>query len=395
MTFAHPYALLLGLLAIAVVVLYWLRTRTRREPVATGMFWQQVFAEERFRERWRPWRHKVSLGLQLLLLVLLVIALAGPQIPPPRQIVLIVDNGASMNATDVSPNRLEAARETAQRLIAAMREGDEMALLASGGSPAVLSGLTADQDVLQTAVASLAGGNGPSEMKATVELASEMLRSSPTRGRIVALSDGCFDGATEMLAGGKVELPRVGTRPSNSAITRLVARRTTVDALVCQILVEVRHFSDQPGTGRIVLTTGGRDVKPIADEHLQLKPDETWQKVFEVKMPTAGQIAARLEATDAYPADNEAVAEVPVVGAASRAAPELDTTIASGSGHPGTAQWSVVGRTYDLRAPGGLGIEAESLAATPPGPALWLYVGAMAMVLFIVEWSLYQRRWTV
>ena len=77
------------------------------------MFWEQVLAEQPAHSRWQPWRTAVSAAVQLCILALIVLALAEPQIRPPRRIVLVVDNGNHMNAADVKPSRLAAAGKSA------------------------------------------------------------------------------------------------------------------------------------------------------------------------------------------------------------------------------------------------------------------------------------------
>ena len=105
MNFAHPLALLLLLLLIPVALLYWLRVRVPSQTVGTGLFWQKALAEEKARWRWRRWRSKVSPAVQMIIVVLLALAAAGPQIPASKRIVLIIDNSATMRATDVQPTR--------------------------------------------------------------------------------------------------------------------------------------------------------------------------------------------------------------------------------------------------------------------------------------------------
>ena len=103
MSFAHPLALLLLLLLVPVALLYWLRVRAPRRTVGTGLFWQKALAEEKARGRWQRWRSKVSLAVQMIIVVLIAVAAAGPQVPAPKRIVLIIDNSATMRATDVPP----------------------------------------------------------------------------------------------------------------------------------------------------------------------------------------------------------------------------------------------------------------------------------------------------
>ena len=174
MTLAHPLALVWGLIALPVVLLYLRKARLRRESVTTGTIWDQVFAEERARARWQRWRLKASVALQLVMVALVVLAMADPQIPRPQRLVLIVDNAAHMDATDVQPSRLAVAKEVAARLIAGLHGYDQMALLSAAAGPAVRCTWTSDQAALREAVESIGGMDAPSRMTPAVALARDL-----------------------------------------------------------------------------------------------------------------------------------------------------------------------------------------------------------------------------
>ena len=152
MNLVNPAALLLAGLAVPIVVFYILKIRLRRVPVSTLLFWQQIFEEKKPRSLWQRLRHLLSLLLQLAFLALLVFALADPifrwQQARARRLVLVVDNSASMNASDVLPSRLEAAKAEGRRLIDGMRLGDELAIIAAGPQPRVACGPTDHQRTL-------------------------------------------------------------------------------------------------------------------------------------------------------------------------------------------------------------------------------------------------------
>src|SRR6202022_3281530 len=97
-----------------VIVFYILKIRLRRVPVSTILFWRQIFEQKKPRSIWQRLRHLVSLLVQLVLLFLLVGALAEPfrtgENLQTRRVVLVVDNSASMNATDIQPSRLLKAK---------------------------------------------------------------------------------------------------------------------------------------------------------------------------------------------------------------------------------------------------------------------------------------------
>src|SRR5256886_7883779 len=107
MSLANPTALFWLLLAIPVVVFYILKIRLKRVPVSTVIFWRQIFDEKKPRSLWQRLRHLISLLVQLALLGLLIAALTEPffswETLTARRVILIVDNSASMNATDAVP----------------------------------------------------------------------------------------------------------------------------------------------------------------------------------------------------------------------------------------------------------------------------------------------------
>src|SRR5438477_10539833 len=113
MNLANPTALLWIGLAIPIVIFYILKIRLRRMPVSTIIFWRQIFEQKQPRSIWQHLRHLLSLLVQLAMLCLLVFALAEPffrwEVQGARRLVLVVDNSASMNATDARPSRLAQA----------------------------------------------------------------------------------------------------------------------------------------------------------------------------------------------------------------------------------------------------------------------------------------------
>src|SRR5947207_1116447 len=129
MNLANPLALAWAGLLIPVVVFYILKIRLRRVPVSTVIFWRQIFEEKKPRSLWQRLRHLLSLLVQLALLLLLIFALAQPffawEANEARRVVLVLDNSASMNATDVAPSRLAAAKELALKAIDSLRHRDE------------------------------------------------------------------------------------------------------------------------------------------------------------------------------------------------------------------------------------------------------------------------------
>jgi hypothetical protein len=311
MNFVHPIALLWAGLAIPVVVFYILKIRMRRVPVSTILFWRQIFEEKQPRSIWQRLRHLLSLLVQLAFLLLIVAAVAEPifnwEIREARRIVLIVDNSASMNASDIEPTRLDAARKAAEPLIEGLRYRDELAILSAGTQPQVQSGLTGHQSTLRAALRSIPATDGPTRIKEAVDLARRLLADQPRR-KIVIVTDGGFPEFDAIKASEDVQIVPVGKKTSNLAITRFQARRSLLDPIGYQILAEVQNASDEKVESRLELELEGRiiDVVPLA-----LEAGERKTQVFEKTSAEGGRLTARLNRPDALSVDNTAVTILP------------------------------------------------------------------------------------
>jgi hypothetical protein len=312
MNLVHPSALLLAGLAVPIVVFYILKIRLRRVPVSTLLFWEQIFEEKKPRSLWQRLRHWISLLLQLAFLALLVLALADPifrwQQARARRIVLVIDNSASMNAGDVFPSRLEAAKAEGRRWVDGLRLGDELAIVGAGPEPKVACGLTDHQRSLRAAIDSIKPADGPTRVVEAVALARRLLSGSEKVRRAVVLTDGGFDGAAELARQDDVELVGLGRKTANLGITQLQARRSLLDPIGYEILVEVANASDEPASFRLELDL---EDDPIDVVPLTLQPGQRHVQVFEKASAEGGRLRARIDRPDALPADNTAWAILP------------------------------------------------------------------------------------
>jgi hypothetical protein len=312
MSLVNPAALLLAGLALPIIVFYILKIRLRRIPVSTLLFWQQIFEEKKPRSLWQKLRHLLSLLMQLAFLAFLVFALADPifrwQQARARRLVLVVDNSSSMNANDVSPSRLEAAKGEGRRLIEGMRLGDELAIIAAGARTHVICGPTDHERTLRDALNSITPSDGPTRVTEAVALARRLLSGSEKMRRVVVLTDGSFDHAAELAHEENVELISIGKKTGNCGITRLQARRSLLDPIGYEILVEVANASDEPASFRLELDL---DDDPIDVVPMNLTPGERSVHVFEKTSAEGGRLKASIDRNDSLLTDNTAWAILP------------------------------------------------------------------------------------
>lgn len=157
MSFVTPAALWLLLVPAGLLVAYVVAQRLRRRYAArfTNLDLLASIAPKR-----PGWRRHISAALLLAGLVALVFAVARPEterrVPKEEAtIVLAIDVSSSMQATDVSPSRIEAAQEAAERFAAKLPDGLQLGLVAFSGSASVVVAPTADHRAVADAVARL------------------------------------------------------------------------------------------------------------------------------------------------------------------------------------------------------------------------------------------------
>jgi Ca-activated chloride channel family protein len=156
-----------------------------------------------------------------LALGILIVAAARPErtvaVPVERaSIMLLTDNSGSMEATDVKPNRLTAAKQAAQRFIASVPARVNLGVLAFNQTPRVLQSPTRDRFDVSAAIERMtpSGGTATGEAIAT---ATKVLRRVPGElGRrppsaIVLLSDGVSTSGADPVAAaqaaGRLHIP--------------------------------------------------------------------------------------------------------------------------------------------------------------------------------------------
>lgn len=137
----------------------------------------------------------------VLSLLLLIIALARPQVGLHREraqrkgadIMLVVDTSLSMQARDMQPNRLEAAKFAAMNLVNRL-PNDRFGLVVFAGDGHLYCPLTADHDAVQMFIDSVVTGASPqpgTALSAAIQEAGKTLGNSEGKHRaMVILSDG-------------------------------------------------------------------------------------------------------------------------------------------------------------------------------------------------------------
>jgi Ca-activated chloride channel family protein len=201
MSFTHPWWLLLLLVIAALVVVYLQMQRRRQRDT---LRFSNLELLERVLPKRPAWQRHAPTALVLVALVLLTVALAGPtaeaKVPRNRAtVILVIDVSLSMEATDVAPKRIDAAKVAAKGFADRLTPGINLGLISFAGTAAVLVSPTVDRDPVKRAI----DGMKLSESTATGEAIFAALQSidsfsqglsggteGPPPARVVLMSDG-------------------------------------------------------------------------------------------------------------------------------------------------------------------------------------------------------------
>lgn len=149
----------------------------------------------------RPgWRRHVAAAMILLALVLLGGAFARPavEVKVPRgraAVVLVVDVSRSMLATDLSPNRMTAAKAAAQSFVDSVPAEMELGLVAFSNSAMLSAPISRDRELMRSAIGRLQPLAGTAMGEGLSVALEEIARIRETEGAtvpasVLLLSDG-------------------------------------------------------------------------------------------------------------------------------------------------------------------------------------------------------------
>ncbi len=197
MSFREPLVLLALILVPAGWLLY-LAFQRRRAKFAVRFTNLDLLAN--VVQRAPAWRRHIPPALYLLALTALVVALARPErtVEVPREqasVVLTTDVSGSMQATDVPPTRLQAARAAAERFLEQVPDAVRVGLVAFNQNARLAESPTTDRSAVRAAIATLQPSGGTATGEALALSLGVLTRQTDEEGRrvpsaIILLSDG-------------------------------------------------------------------------------------------------------------------------------------------------------------------------------------------------------------
>ena len=176
-------ALILLLLPIVLIILYFLKLKRKPIEVPSTFPWKKSIEDLHVNSLFQWLRNNVLLLLQLIVLLFLIYSVLGIRFHGATEIsrhfILMIDNSASMSAKDVSPSRLDWAKQEALKEIDAVGDHDYGMVIVFNSKATTLQTYTNDKEKLREAVRSIAQTQRPTRIEEALALAESL--ANPVR----------------------------------------------------------------------------------------------------------------------------------------------------------------------------------------------------------------------
>jgi hypothetical protein len=144
--------LLLAAIPPAILSLYFLKLKRRESVVPSTLLWKKAIEDLHVNSIWQRLRQNILLYLQLLFVALLMLACLRPGWSGMNRAgerrIYVIDQSASMQANDESPNRLNWAKDQAKKLIEDASSEDVAMVIATSDRASVEQGFTNNRSLL-------------------------------------------------------------------------------------------------------------------------------------------------------------------------------------------------------------------------------------------------------
>lgn len=308
-----------------IIMLYFLKLRRQRVEVPSTFLWQRAIEDLHVNSIWQRLRKNLLLLLQLIAVALFILACLRPGFSGTSSLgarsIFLIDNSASMQATDVEKSRLRAAQDKVLNLLDSLGNKDAAMIIAFSNAADVRQGFTSDRRRLRDAVESIQPTTRTTDLNEALRAAAGLANPGRTSqigdindiqvaeampAKLYVVSDGGFAQPQFQLGNLTPEyLPIGNAQVNNVGLLAFTAQRNSERPEQVEAFARVRNFGDSPVT---VTATLSLNDKLVDASDIQLEPLGKSGATFQLKDVTDGRLKVELEISDDFALDNTAYA---------------------------------------------------------------------------------------
>lgn len=225
MSILVPAALVFSAIIPIILLFYFMRPKRQERVVGSTLIWQQALQDLQASRPWQRLRITPLLLLQLLAAIFIVLVLIRPAIFTNNALsgntIIILQASASMQATDIAPDRFESAKNTINDLIDNLGSNDTLSLITMARNPQVLITGASDKTQLHNALQKARVTNQDADLEQALALATSLAQGR-TNTQILVIGDGHVINTQQALVMPiPVRYMRIGTDAPNVALMAL------------------------------------------------------------------------------------------------------------------------------------------------------------------------------
>jgi len=284
-----------------LLLLYFLKLKRREQIVSSTLLWKRAVQDLQVNAPFQRLRRNILLFLQLLVLIAILLAIAGPIVSliagPARRYVLLIDRSASMNATDVKPTRLEDAKEQARIFIDSLRskaffslrdESDQTMVITFDNRAKVMCNFTSDKQQLIRAVEAITPSDGISSLAEAIVVARAFAQSPGVEAdymsaeepaQLVLFSDGQIHDLDQIVVSSdELIFHCIGESRQNVAVTAMQARRSYENPEEVNVFATLSNYGQKQITCDVQLSINNnvRSVQSVTvPPRRDVEPEDT------------------------------------------------------------------------------------------------------------------------
>jgi hypothetical protein len=311
----------------AVLSLYFLKLKRRELVVPSTLLWKKAMEDIHVNSIWQRLRKNLLLYLQLLFLALIALACLRPGWSGQNRVgerrIYIIDNSASMQATDVQPSRLEMAKKKVKELLSDTTGDDVGMVIAFSDRADVRQGFTNDRNRLLSAVDSIEPTSHATDvgeaLRAAAGLANpgrssfdnlnDIMVADAIPATVYLLSDGAFGDLGDFDLGKlKLEYLPIGEpKAANLGIISFAVQRNEDKNGQLETFARIVNNSDEKVEFSASLELDGQLLDAST---ASIEAGQESGLLFELSDVEQGQLKLQLDYADSLAADNTAYAAI-------------------------------------------------------------------------------------
>ena len=315
---------LLALVPPAIVALYFLKLKRQPLEVPSTYLWHKSIEDLHVNSIWQRLRQSLLLFLQLLLIALVMLTLLKPSWQSSRlaggHYIFLIDNSASMGATDIEPTRLDAAKKRTLSLIDEMKSGDAGMVISFADSARVEQSYTDNRNELRRRVEEIkltdrstsladalrvASGLANPGRSSNVEDSQDFQVAQAVEAKLYIFSDGKFPDVKNFSLGHLEPIYEpIGTETANNvAIAAFTTARHEVNADMFQAFGRLENFGPEAVTVDVELQV---DDQLVDAQRVTVEPGNSEGLAFPLEGVQSGVLKLKAGVNDHLAIDNVA-----------------------------------------------------------------------------------------